>query len=294
MRGAGGARNAVLGQLRTLAERSFTALTIALAVAFLVLGKADIKLVGYLVRQTDDLAAPVLAALSGPVEALRARAAVLRALPVMAAENSTLRDENGRLLAWRAEAVRLELENGALRRLLRMPATERAMLETTARVVADGGGTFVRSRLIDAGTDQGLVAGMATVAPGGLAGRVVEVGRRSARVVLLTDFSSKIPVVVQRSGTRAIAEGDNGVLLTLRFAPSGADLRPGDRVLTSGDGGLLPAGLEVGQIVATAADRPAVRPFVDPDSLDHVGILRTAQVPEPTAPPDPHPRLAVR
>ena len=66
--------------------------------------------------------------------------------------------------------------------------------------------------LLDAGTEQGVAVGMPAMTPEGLVGRVVEVGRRSARVLLMTDFNSRIPVVVESSGDHAILEGDNSRL----------------------------------------------------------------------------------
>ena len=282
-----------LGQMRAIADRTFVVLLIVLSVALLVLGKADIKLVSSLTREIDDLAVPVLAALSTPVAILRAKVETVSSLMAAAEENRRLREENHRLLAWRSEAARLSVQNRALRRLLRMPPVEAAAVWTTARVVADSTGTFVRTTLIDAGADQGLVPGMAAMAPGGLAGRVVEVGRRSARVMLLTDYSSKIPVIIERSGVRALVEGDNSAVPALRFAPGDADLRSGDRVLTSGDGGLLPPGLEVGEVVLVPGRPPAVRPSVELEGLDYLSVLRAAALSEPASEPAPERRRTV-
>jgi len=162
-----------------------------------------------------------------------------------------------------------------------MPAVSGARRRTTVRIVADPGGPFVQTRLIDAGRDRGLEKGMAVVDAYGMVGRIVEVGERSARVLLITDFNSRIPVLVERSRDQAILEGRNGPLAELRFLPMSPSFAVGDRVLTSGRGGLLPPGLPVGEIVHVDERRVLVRPLVDWDRLDYVAVLESDPVPAP-------------
>jgi rod shape-determining protein MreC len=168
-----------------------------------------------------------------------------------------------------------------------MPPAERALAATSARVVADSGGVFVHTLLVDAGAEQGVRDGMAAVNAQGLVGRVVDVGRRSARVLLVTDLNSRIPVVLERSGDQAILEGDNSPEPVLRFLPMNPGLAVGDRVLTSGRGGLLPPGLLIGQISRIGGRGVAVRPFVDWSRLDYLSLLRDAAAAEvlDSAPP---------
>ena len=160
------------------------------------------------------------------------------------------------------------MQNRALRRMLNVPAADQAPAWITARVVGDSGGVFVHTLLLDAGAEQGVAVGMAAMTPQGLAGRVIDVGRRSARVLLITDFNSRIPVVVERSGDQAILQGDNTRAAGAALPAARPDLRAGDRVLTSGRGGLLPPGLMVGQIGAVGDGDAAVRSLVDWSRLD--------------------------
>jgi rod shape-determining protein MreC len=252
-------------------------------IALMVLAKADVQLLSFASQHAGDAASPLLRLLNAPVVAVRNAADRAGRLLALDAENERLRDENRRLLAWQAEATRLGVENRALREMLRVPLAPRATLSTAAQIVGDTGGPFVQSRLIDAGADRGLEPGMAVVTERGLAGRIVEVGARSARVLLLTDFNSRVPVLVESSRDRAILQGDNSDAPTLRFLPMNPTLAVGDRVLTSGDGGVLPAGLLVGQIGAVQDGEVMVAPFVDWDRLDWVAVLRS----EPVAPPQP-------
>lgn len=274
-----------LAQLRGLADRAALGLLVGLSAILLVLGKADVKLANYVADRIGDAAAPVLAAANQPVLAVRGGLDRLGELLAVYQENTRLREENRRLLAWQAEAARLSVQNKALREMLNVPTVERSPAWTTARVVADAGGPFVHTLLIDAGAERGVRKGMAAVTPNGLAGRVISVGRRSARLLLITDYNSKMPVVVERSRDHAILEGDNTAEPALRFLPVNPSFEVGDLVLTSGDGGLMPAGLLVGRVSAIEKGKVAVRPFVDWSRLDYVSVLLYDGLPPPEEDP---------
>jgi rod shape-determining protein MreC len=272
--------------LRGLADRAALGLLVGLSVLLLVLGKADVQIAGYVGERIGDAATPVLGVLSQPVQATRRALDRFGEMLAVYEENARLREENRRLLAWQAEAARLSVQNRALREMLKVPTTERAPAWTTARVVGDAAGPFVHSLLIDAGAERGVRKGMAALTPEGLVGRVVSVGRSSARVLLLTDYNSKIPVVVERSRDHAILEGDSGAEPALRFLPITARPEVGDMVLTSGDGGLVPPGLAIGRVSAVAeGGEVSVRPFVDWSRLDYVSVLLYEGLPPPEADP---------
>lgn len=270
--------------LRALLDRSALGLLVGLSVLLLVLGKADVRLANYVGERLTDLVVPVLAVLDRPVVGVRRLFDRVGGLLAAHEENARLREENRELLGWQAEAARLTVENRALRRVLAVPPVEHPARALTARIVGDSGGAFVRALLLDAGSRQGVERGMAAVTPDGLVGRVIDVGERSARILLITDFNSHIPVVVAGSGDHALLEGDNTPLPTLRFLPLDPGFAAGDRVLTSGRGGLLPPGLAVGRIEAGEAGRLQVRPFVDWARLDYVELLGVAATPLPEAP----------
>lgn len=270
----GGALGQMLRPARALFERGLAAVLILAAIALLVLSKVDVRFGAWLGASVGDAALPVLAVLDAPALLLRRELDQLGSLLAVHDENRRLREENRQLLAWQAEAGRLAVQNAALRHMLAMPAQEKDLARTTARVMADGGGPFVHTLLIDAGRERGVREGMAVVAPEGLVGRVVQTGRTTARVLLVTDLNSKIPVVIDRSLDRAILEGDNSARPALRFTPLVAGFAAGDRVLTSGEGGLLPPGLLVGRISAVTPGRTVVQPLVDWAHLDYVAVLR--------------------
>lgn len=269
-------------QARLVVDRAALVVLVVLSVGLLALSKADVRLANWLTGHAGDLAVPALGPLAAPVAALRERAAGLGGLLAVAEENRRLREENRRLLAWQAEAARLSVQNGALREMLAVPAAP-PLSRIVARVVGDAGSPFVHTVLVDAGEERGVRAGMAATVPEGLAGLVVDVGRRSARILLVTDFNSRIPVIVERSRDRAILTGDNGPRPRLAFLPLEPDLRVGDTVLTSGDDGLVPAGLVAGRIAAVGEGGATLQPAVDWTRLDYVSIILFAPVPAPDA-----------
>ncbi len=269
--------------LRTLFERFALTLLLVLAAGLLVLSKADLKLVRTLEEVVADGMAPVMALVREPVVAARRVAERFGRFLAVYEENARLREENRRLLEWRARAVRLEVENRGLREMLAMSAPEAAPRRTVARIVADAGGPFVQTRLIDAGSRRGVREGMAVVDERGMVGRVVQVGEESARVLLLTDFNSRIPVVVAGSRDQALLVGDNTPYPKLRFLPLSPGFRLGDRVLTSGADGLLPPGLPVGEITAAGEHGITVTLHVDWRRLDEVAVLDYRPVPLPPA-----------
>jgi len=140
-------------------------------------------------------------------------------------------------------------------------------------VVADNGGAFVRTALVAAGYRDGVRRGDAAMTGEGLVGRVVEVGQRSARILLLTDINSRIPVVVERTRDQAILAGDNSDNPQLLYLPHGSSLVPGDRVVSSTAGGAFPPGLPIGVVGSVQNGTAIVSLFVDWDRLEYLRLV---------------------
>lgn len=119
----------------------------------------------------------------------------------------------------------------------------------TARVTAETNGPFAQTVLANAGRLQGVEPGGIAVNEGGLVGRVIHLGQRSSRILLLSDYNSRLPVVGEVSGVRAILYGDNNEEIgKLGDLPEDSAFIERERILTSGDGGLFPRGLVVGEV----------------------------------------------
>ncbi|MBI4182853.1 MAG: rod shape-determining protein MreC [Proteobacteria bacterium] len=260
------------GPLRVAVQRLSLAFLVALAFGLMLLGKAETVLVERLRAGVGDTVAPVLEALSRPAAAVGEAVERVNGWLALAAENDRLREENARLLNWQTVARRIEAENRVLREQLAI-VPDPGPAFVTARVVADSGGAFARSLLVAAGSTDGAIKGNAALTRAGLVGRVVEVGARSARVLLLTDLNSRIPVVLERTRARAILAGDNSRRPRLEFLPEGVEVLVGERVVTSGHAGVFPPGLPVGRVASVTDGGIRVEPFVAIDKLEFVQLL---------------------
>jgi rod shape-determining protein MreC len=258
--------------LRALVHRLTLVLVVAGAFGLMVLGRTDGPLVAQARSMVSDAVAPILAVLSQPVRAVEGLFDNLEELVDLRAENARLRIERARLAEWQTIAQRLDAENRQLRNLLHLVPDPKTSF-ISARVVGDHTGAFVREVLIAAGSKVGVRKGQAAMTGDGLAGRVAEVGSRSARVLLLTDINSRIPVLVERSRDRAILAGDNSNRPQLLYLKPGTTIQTGDRVVTSGDGGIFPPGLPVGVVDSIADGVVTVAPFVDWDHMEFLQIV---------------------
>ena len=169
----------------------------------------------------------------------------------------------------RATADRRELVT--LKRLDKVAEPARSLV-ATARIVSATSGSVVRSAMIAAGRRDGVGAGLPVIGADGLIGRTIEAGTLSARVLLLSDPASRIPVIIVRTGQPALVVGTNRPALELRDKV-GADLPllAGDRLVTSGDGGIFPPGIPVGTIISPA-EPIQVRPAAHPVGAAYVRI----------------------
>ena len=280
--------------LRQALSRLSLPVLVALSVGAMLLGKADALLAERARVLLADLLTPIWAVLGEPARAARDAVEEARHLLALRSENARLREENERLRSWQATALALEAENALLREQLAF-IPEDAPSFRTARVVADGDGTYARAVLLAAGPQHGLRKGQIALDERGLVGRVTEVGARSARVLLVTDMNSRVPVVLEGSRARAIMAGTNAARPRLQHWPEGVRPQEGERVVTSAEANAYPAGLPVGVVRWSESGAPEVELFARLDRLDVVrlfdyGGLSGILPPEAVARPEPRPR----
>jgi len=260
------------GQLLAMLQRTTPTLLIVLAVAIVLIGKADQAMFEPLRTRVTDAAAPVLDALSRPLAAAASAVDRVRDITNVHEENLRLADENRKLLQWQQVALKLSAENEAMRGLLKV-VPENGVSYVTARLIGNSGGAYMRTAMVNAGADQGIARGQAAIAEGGLIGRLTEIGNRAARVLLITDLNSRIPVVIPTSRTSAVLAGDNSDRPRLVFASEPKAIKIGDRVVTSGDGGVFPPGLPVGVVAALDQGNVRVEPYAELRTLDYVLLV---------------------
>lgn len=189
-------------------------------------------------------------------------------------QNQELKRELRQMQAWKEAALQLEQKNAKLLDLNNVRIDPK-LTYVTGVVLADNGSPFRQSVLLNVGERDGIIDGWATMDGIGLVGRISGVGRNTSRVIMLTDSNSRIPVTIQPSGQRAMLSGDNSATPPIEFIESPELVRPGDRVVSSGDGGIFPAGLLVGQVAMGADRRLRVRLSADYERLNFLRVLRS-------------------
>jgi rod shape-determining protein MreC len=190
-----------------------------------------------------------------------------------AGENRRLKIELQETRRLEARAAALSLENNRLRTILDVQ-TEPAMPMVTARVVFDGRGPYRRAQLANAGSDKGVAIGFPAISERGVIGRVIGVSPNASRILLLKDASSRTPVMIARTNSRAILTGDGGDNPRLDNLRGPDPVQAGDRILTSGDGGVYPGGLPVGRAVKGLDGKWRVALDSDSAPLDWVRIIQ--------------------
>ncbi|MEE2944250.1 MAG: rod shape-determining protein MreC [Pseudomonadota bacterium] len=188
-------------------------------------------------------------------------------------QNKELRRELQQMKAWKEAALQLEQENARLLDLNNVRLDPR-LTYITGVVLADSGSPFRQSVLLNIGARDGVVDGWAAMDGIGLVGRISGVGESTSRTILLTDASSRIPATIQPSGQNALIVGDNTLAPHIDFVENADQVRPGDRVVTSGDGGVFPAGLLIGRIASDPGGRLRVRLAADYERLEFLRVLR--------------------
>lgn len=188
-------------------------------------------------------------------------------------QNQELRRELQQMKSWKEAALQLEQENARLLDLNNVRLDPR-LTYITGVVMADSGSPFRQSLLLNVGERDGIVDGWAAMDGLGLVGRISGVGESTSRVILLTDASSRVPAIIQPSGQNALVAGDNTPAPPIDFLEDPEQVRPGDRLVTSGDGGVFPPGLVIGQVAQDPGGRLRVRLAADYERLEFLRVLR--------------------
>jgi rod shape-determining protein MreC len=241
--------------------------------------------------QSIDAPRDVTARLTLPLQRLLRQAGnELRGATGAAGDAVTLRERNveleqivAQLTVENLRLKEIEAENVRLRSLLQFrdvnPSFTYKGGQVVGRVVANEPTSIVKSILIDIGSNDGIEPGMPVVTELGLAGRVTDVYRNAARVLLITDSSSNVNTMLQNTRLRGMLRGRAGQLPIMDYLPQDQQILVGDIVVTSGEGGSFPVGIPVGQVVEVEQNdvemfqRAVVRTTVDFDTLETVLVV---------------------
>jgi len=228
-------------------QRAIVALLLATSVMLLVLARTSHPTILHLRMQMLDMLKPIMSAVSQPVTATRTLARSTSSVLDTAEENRQLKAENETLRHWQSVAQALKAENQSLRGLMAYQPVETASY-VTARVIGQSPGNLGRFITINAGKEQGVQELQPVVDAFGLVGRTLEVANNAARVMVLSDVGSRVPVITSSSRHRAILSGTGGDLLRLSFMSENATLELGEPVVTTQEGALIPGGIAVGHV----------------------------------------------
>ncbi len=248
------------------------ALVVCLAGLFL-LWRIDSPRVEQVRARVVDRVVPSMDWVMTPISGAVAMVRDFQSYERIVAQNRELRRELRQMTAWKEAALQLEQENARLLDLNKVRLDPK-LTHVTGVVLADSGSPFRQSVLLNVGARDGIRDGWAAMDGIGLVGRISGVGQTTARVVLLTDTSSRIPVRIQPSGQAALVTGDNTAAPPIGFLENPDRVRAGDRVITAGDGGVFPAGLLVGELAEDPNGRLRVRLAADYERLEFLRVLR--------------------
>jgi rod shape-determining protein MreC len=281
-------RGSETGPLAFVANNLALVVCTVVALGLLVVARAQDSLFEDARETLNDTSAPFMELLAVPGAEVRRWGEGVSSFFSVYEENQRLREENTRLLAAQRDLATLQRKVQRYEELLNAPKEE-DVTSVAARVIADATGPFVHTILVNAGRIQGLTKGQAVVDERGLLGRVITAGNRSARVLLLTDLNSRIPVMIEGANLKAILVGDNTGQPVLEYLPPGSRITAGARVITTPDGGVFPPGVAVGT-VAAGSRTPRVDLFTAEGRADFVRVLHyVAPVDVNEAAPEPLP-----
>ncbi len=225
------------------------------------------------------LAAPVQYGLASAGRAIEGVTERMRTRDALVEENRALREENAELRNQIVLLHEAEIENESLRRLLEFKRAAPSQQLLAAEVIGRDPNNLLDYIIVDRGRADGVGRNMPVLAADGLVGRISDVSENAATVMLITDPSSSISALLQRSRATGVVQGAQGHRLVLRYVTPDSSIELGDIVITSGLGGNLPKRLVIGQVVevlqseAAMFQEAALVPAVAASDLERVLIL---------------------
>ncbi len=188
-------------------------------------------------------------------------------------QNQELKSELQKMEGWREVALQLEQDNAKLRALSKLKLNPNLVF-LTGEILADVGGPFNQSALINLGLLDGIKEGAAVLDGLGLVGRIATLGKDTSRIIFVTDSNFSIPVTILPIRAKAIMKGNNSLLPELTFFDSEAKIQPGYRVVTSGTDGIFVPDLLIGS-VAKSDNKFLIRLAADFANIEFLRVLRT-------------------
>ncbi len=244
---------------------------LVIAVAIVLIGKAQSTLFDRARAHVTDWMAPGLEVVHRPFDWVSGWWHNISESYGVYEENVRLKEENARLRQWQTAAVMLQSQVKRYQLLLHA-VPDPALSSVLAHVIGRAKRPFLETMILDAGKANSVKPGQAVIDARGMIGRIFLAGDHTSWVILLTDLNSRIPVTVEPGHSPALLAGDNQKAPMLETLAQGADVKPGDQVVSSGDGGILPPGLPIGTVIAGGAGY-RVALLSDPATSQEVAVV---------------------
>lgn len=258
----------IRSQIRRFVPIVFLAFAIFLMALWQTNNETVIKARGYVA----DKMVPVMSVFGAPARWMKNGKDAFGRIVALYQRNRELEEENKQLRQWRSLALQLQSEQNEIKRMVGyVPYAKSVSL--VARLVMDTGDKFSRSYVALAGKKDGLKEGAVALTDKGLFARVIDVGDHGSRLMLLTDYSSRVPVIVGKNRVPAILTGDNTNHPKIIFPDQEEAIQVGDIVLTSGYLGVYPAGLSVGLVRRVEENEIEVDLFENGEGLEFVRLV---------------------
>ena len=262
-----------MGSIFAEARRLPFIIFLSLCLVFLLLDRAEADVFDEAREAITDFTTPIYEWVSPPFKWLRKQISKPGQLMESQEELGRLRAENAELRAWKEAALLLEKQNTRYEALLKVKVDPEIGF-ITGRVVTEASGPFIRTLVVNLGKNDGVRDGFGVIDEDGLVGRILGAGHGAARVLLLNDLNSHVPVLVEPGNYRAILTGTNDTQPIVEYLSKDAQVQVGDRVVTSGHGGVLPPGLPVGLVSKVEGDTIRVKTFSNETRVEHVRVLQ--------------------
>ena len=202
---------------------------------------------------------------------------------VLLKQNQSLEKKVADLTADQITIAQLRAENDRLKRILDFKQTG-PKDSIVARVIGYDPSGWTQSLLIDKGVSQGVQSNQAVVCPQGIVGKIIQAGRVASKVLLIVDNHIRVGAMLENARDVGILEGYGSRRCRVIYLPRDSAVELGQRVLTSGLGGIFPKGLLIGKVIAVGLDESGlyqvaeVDPAVSISKLEEVLVLKTSEM----------------
>ncbi len=262
----------LFNRLKNLLGRFFAPIIIIIFFLIMLIAKSDLPIVERIKAGALDIVNPVIRVISYPSQGISYIIDVVNELVDIRQENIRLKEENKVLVEWRNYAQKVESDFNRLSKIANYVAPPDASF-VTAKIIGDSGSSFSQTLIAIAGSDNNVKKGMVAITDDGVIGRVIYTGNNTSRILLLNDINSRLPVVVGESKLRAMLIGTNKDAPAIVFLPIDAKVEIGDKVSTSGFGGIFPPDLNVGVVSKVSEEEILVELYVDRNLLSFVKLV---------------------